>query len=451
MATIGKLAGILSLNSSKWAKGLKTARKDSASFVRSVGAMSAKVAKFGAATAAVAGGGLAIMTRQSFKSIDITAKVADKLGIATDKLVGLRHAAELSGVKINTFDMGIQRMTRRLAEAAKDTGEAQGALKELGIDAKKLVTIPLDKQFMAIADAMEGIGRQSERVRLGFKIFDSEGVALINTLRGGSAALAKTQKEAEKLGLTFSRVAAAKIEMANNAMIRLWGLVKGVSNQIAINLAPFVTVMSNRLVEMGIAGQGMGLKVVNAFEGITKSVVIIIRAIDILRLTFNFLPRAISRSIEQISGFRKEVSDLGVSISRFLKIPALEEMFQKSADSATETAKVWGMVFDDIGEANKKLMDSIFDVSKTKRFFDEIRNQADAAARLIAESLAPKSLSLATAPAGAPGFEQIVRGHTALGGGAQKGRVPILGDPQQTFLLSGILEVLKGGTFARAS
>jgi len=95
--------------------------------------------------------------RSSMADIDALAKTSDKLGVATEKLAGLRHGAELSGVGADKMEMALQRMTRRIAEAAKGSGEAQDALKQLGVDAQALAKLPADQQLSKIADAMAGV------------------------------------------------------------------------------------------------------------------------------------------------------------------------------------------------------------------------------------------------------------------------------------------------------
>lgn len=75
----------------------------------------------GAGVAAVTG--VAALAREQGRVIDSTAKFARMIGVSTESLVGLRHAASLSGVAANTFDTALQRMTRRTAEAAQGTGE----------------------------------------------------------------------------------------------------------------------------------------------------------------------------------------------------------------------------------------------------------------------------------------------------------------------------------------
>ena len=92
---------------------------------------------------AIGAGGFGALIKSSINAGDELAKTADKLGVTTQALAGLRHAAELTGVSTGTMDMAMQRFTRRAAEAAKGTGEAKGALQELGLDAESLVRLPL--------------------------------------------------------------------------------------------------------------------------------------------------------------------------------------------------------------------------------------------------------------------------------------------------------------------
>ena len=104
-----------------------------------------------------------------------------------------RFAAELAGVSTRTTDMAIQRFTAPpVLEAAVDTGEAKNALIELGLNAEELAKLPLEKQMLELSAAFDKVEDSGDRVRLAFKLFDSEGVAFINTLEGGRDALQAT-------------------------------------------------------------------------------------------------------------------------------------------------------------------------------------------------------------------------------------------------------------------
>jgi hypothetical protein len=248
---------------------------------------------------------MTLVVRQSMKTIDSMAKTSDKLGIATERLAGLHHAAGLAGVAVRKFDMGIQRMTRRVAEAAQDTGEAKAAIKELGLSAKALARMAPEDQFSAIADAMEKVSSQGDRVRLGFKLFDSEGVALINVLRGGSKALQAAQADAEALGLTFTRKMAAKVEMANDAMLRLKAVMAGAGRTIAIELAPYVQAIAEYFIELRTHGLAAGISVSTVLEQMASSAANVFTVIDKLKIGFKEL--RLSALLQQQTNLRTRV------------------------------------------------------------------------------------------------------------------------------------------------
>jgi len=56
-----------------------------------------------------------------------------------------------------------------------------------------------------VADAFARIEDPAERVRLALKLFDSEGVALVNLLRNGSGALEKMRERARGEGHAHRR------------------------------------------------------------------------------------------------------------------------------------------------------------------------------------------------------------------------------------------------------
>ncbi len=225
-------------------------KKHAAGMQKAFDKAATKVARFGkyAALAAAATG--AAMLKMGLDSGDALAKTADKLGLTTEGLAGLRFAAEQTGVASNKLDMGLQRMTRRVAEAAQGTGEAKNALKELGISAQEIARLSPDEQFLKIAGAMENVTSQSDKVRLGFKLFDSEGVALVNTLAAGEAGIRGMAAEADELGGALSRIDAAKIEMANDAMAKIKTAFGGAAQTIAAQFAPVLEAVSDKFTDI---------------------------------------------------------------------------------------------------------------------------------------------------------------------------------------------------------
>ncbi|MBN8431805.1 hypothetical protein JF535_13185 [Microbulbifer salipaludis] len=289
MATAASLLVELGANTAKFHQKMGRAQKEN----RRTGESLKKMAKTGAvafaAMAAAAATGIGAIVAHSLRVNDQLAKTADKLGLTTEALAGLRHAAELTGVSQQKLDLGLQRMTRRVAEAAQGTGEARGALQELGLSAQQLARLSPDQQFNKIATAMNQVGSQSDRVRLGFKLFDSEGVDLINTLKLGESGLAAVSKEAEILGLSISRVDAAKMEQANDAMTRAGGVVKGLGNEITAKVSPIISGVAKGFTDWAVNVGGFEGAVNAAFNGAVKGAAFVLDAFHPVELVFRVL------------------------------------------------------------------------------------------------------------------------------------------------------------------
>ena len=283
-----------------------------------------KKVAFSMQTALIAVGvaGFGYLVKKSLETTDALGKFADKIGIGTAELGGLRHAAELTGVATTTLDMGLQRMVRRVSEAANGSGEAKDALIELGLSAKALNTLAPDQQFRAIADAMEGVAGQGNKVRLAMRLFDTEGVSLVNTLKGGSAALIEMEKEAERLGISLNRDLVKGVERANDALTNFSSFIGGVFTRTIAELAPAIESITQQLqawFEMKAASSGgvaqltknMAISIVSAARSIVSAFASITNSV----IGFGNALGGVSNIYERIFGDKQTVSTIEASIA----------------------------------------------------------------------------------------------------------------------------------------
>jgi len=273
---------------------------------RSLGAVRKSLLNFktGIATA-VGAGGLGLMVKASLDATDALAKTANRIGVTTQELQKLHHAATITGVETATMNMALQRFIRRTAEAAQGTGEAKAALKELGLNASQLTKLPLEEQMLALADAFAGAGTDADRVRLAMKLFDSEGVALVQTLKEGRSGLKGMFEDAETLGMVLSTSAVKGVEAANDSMARLVGVGKGFRDQVVAALAPgleaLTTHFTNLIVEQSAAKGG--------FEALAKAVAVdLIEGMKTAVLAgvnfFNFFIESINTTAQAWANFK---------------------------------------------------------------------------------------------------------------------------------------------------
>lgn len=291
----------------------------------------------------VGAAGFGALIKQGLATGDQLAKTADKIGVTTEALSGLRFAAELTGVSAGTMDMAMQRLTRRVSEAANGTGEAVGALLELGINAKELEQLPLDQQMNVIADSMKNVESQSDKVRLAMKLFDSEGVALVNTLAGGSSGLMDMAAQAEHLGLTLTRVDTAQIEQANDSITKAKGVFTGLTNQLTVAFAPVIETIANLFrqsaldsADFGNIGQRVADAVVKAFANVRGALHGISLFVKTVQLAFTKLGVYIASKLSPIlDGFISVYN----KVAKVLGKPIISNPLTSFADNATESIK----------------------------------------------------------------------------------------------------------------
>lgn len=199
----------------------------------------------------LAAGMLIRHTQQTIDAADNMLKLTQRIGGTTEAMSELEFVADRSGIAFNTLTMGLQRMVRRVAEAAEGTGEAKAALKELNLDARKLRELALDQQFEKIADALSGVESESDRVRLAMKLFDSEGVALLQTMTNGAQGIRDLRSEGRKLGVTLTQDMAERARDAKDATTNLSAAWSSLARNLEFSALPIISTIARDLADIG--------------------------------------------------------------------------------------------------------------------------------------------------------------------------------------------------------
>ena len=300
MAVLRSLVTTLGMNSAQYRADLKKAQKSTTDFSAQVKKVAGVAATAFAAVATAAAASATVLVKESLASNDAMAKFAAKIGIATEALGGLQHAGELTGVSAQRMNMGLQRMTRRVAEAASGTGEAVKALEELGVSAVELNRLSPDQQFKRIADAMADVEGRSNQVKIAFKLFDSEGVGLLNTLDAGAEGINAMMKEADALGATMSVIDTEKLQNANDAMYKASLGSKALGNTLSVAVSPYIVAIANQFTQASKASNGFKDEVTTSLEFVAQSVGYVSNVVHGLNVVWE----VVNREFESLSGQR---------------------------------------------------------------------------------------------------------------------------------------------------
>lgn len=318
-----------------------------------------------AATAAIGAMGFALS--KQVQKVDNLAKTASKLGTTVETLQQLQYAADISGVSAETLNMAMQRLTRRVSEASMGFGEAKGALKELGINAAQLSKLPLDKKMEVLADAFDGVATDGDRVRLAMKLFDSEGVALVNTLNLGSDGLREMAAEAESLGLTISELDAQRFEKMQDDITRMKTAAGAAATTFTTELLPVIEGIFTGFNDAGYGANNFQKTAISAAHKVIKVYGFFLDTLHNLEIAYTVL-KAVALTASDViiktlnSAMQGFISTYN-TIAEFLNMPTIDNPmaeFAKDVRVAAAEARI----------ALRELRDEPMPSDKIKEYLD---------------------------------------------------------------------------------
>lgn len=390
---IGNLAVVISASTSGLQKTLANARKSVAGFGRDIAGIAGSIVN--PVTLAAAGLGAVISVgglQDVAASIDDTAKAADRLGLTTQALVGLKHGAELAGVAGEELTGSFQTMLKNTSLAAIGLGKAGKAFDALNIDPSKLKVLSTENQFKVLAERLSQVKDPADKVRLSMQLFGDSGAKLIPFLSEGAAGLEAMQVEAEALGLTFDRVDAAKVELANDALSRVKAVMTGIAQALVIELAPYVTALANQFVNAAKDGKGWGDIVVTAVEKVTLGVSYLGNAVQVVQMGWYGLKAAVAQVLSFITQGLQKFGEAILQADQWVG-GVLPDGIRKAMEETNTFAGQLAQGFEDVATEAAQSFNDIAEApwasDKVRAYFADVRKQAEDAAKDIAAN-APK-------------------------------------------------------------
>ena len=219
-------------------KALKGIRANIRRFSDATGKAIARSFKVGLGAAAVALAGFSAGVKRQFAEIDQLAKTAFRFGVAIENIRGLELAGKLAGLSLSEMTTILRDTSRRVSEAAQGAGEAQDAISELGLDAKQLNAMSVERQLDIIVGKLGEVRNANDRVRLAYDIMGrsgTQGLTLIGTSISGAV------RETKMLGTALDDDIASNVQNANDELTRMKEAFKGIVQVAVGELAPKLT------------------------------------------------------------------------------------------------------------------------------------------------------------------------------------------------------------------
>ena len=204
--------------------------------------------------------------KNTVSQLDDIGKKADKIGLTTAALQEYRAIAESAGVSQAMLDSSLERLSKRLGEAALGGGAANKMLKEMGLEAGELTTLGLDGALQVIADKMALISDPTERAAKASALFGREGVAMVGLMKEGAAGMEKMRENARSLGIVIDEDLIRNAEGAQTQLDLMGRVIDAQLNSALVNLAPLLVTGATGLADMA-RGARSGVEWYQAMTG----------------------------------------------------------------------------------------------------------------------------------------------------------------------------------------
>ena len=231
-------------------------------------------------------------------------KEAATMGMGASQLQGLQRQLAVVGIEAEQTAGLFAGMGKNVADAAGGHGRAAPAFKQLGIDAKSLLALPVDEQFKAIADAVSQLPPGAQQASAALHIFGGEGAKLLPILQKGGAGIQAFIDNAKKTGAVLSdsqlHAAAAAQKAWKESKVAIMSVWDGLVNRATLIAAPIIKFIG------GAVSKGYAL-LTPVFEWlgrvIAKVSVILEAVFEVLSGWFDEAVKWFQELIGQVEGF----------------------------------------------------------------------------------------------------------------------------------------------------
>lgn len=180
-------------------------------------------------TAFVAGSASAVA------SIDDLSK---RTGVSTQALQSYQFAAEQSGVSVETFGKGIQKLGVNLGEAQTGNKAAIKSFSDLGLSVADLSRLAPQDAFEQVAAAISQLPNPAQQAAAAVSLFGKSGAELVPVFQEGAGFLEQMRAEAERLGLVLNKDQVQGLARLDDSIQKVSASFKAFGARLVAELSP---------------------------------------------------------------------------------------------------------------------------------------------------------------------------------------------------------------------
>lgn len=237
---------LLEADTRQYAEELAKAQRQQKSFAAELrGGLGGAFTAVASAAAAV-GVGIGGTIAQAVAYADEIGNQANLLGVASDKLIAYRFAAEDAGSSAEKFDKALRESQRILAEGGKEVSQWT---QKLGLSMADLRRQSPDELFATYSDAISRLNTRGEQFAAVQALMGGKAGELTGLVVQGSSALREAEEMTKRFGASLTDIEVEQIKQVDNSFDKAKLGAQGAANTVALAFGPAIEAIVTDFVE----------------------------------------------------------------------------------------------------------------------------------------------------------------------------------------------------------
>lgn len=389
MTTIASLTFDLVANSAKLQADLKKAGGEVTNWAsrthKSIVKNQKAIGLFGSAVA----GAVVLMAKQTGKANQELINNANIAGESFETFNKLRLATSLYGIEQDKLADVLKDTNDKIGDFAATGGGAlvdffDNIAPKVGLTIENFQGLSGSQGLQLYYDALEKANVNQQEMTFYMEAIASDATALIPLLKDGGAGFREMGEEAELLGLALDDVDAAQIQEMNKQFIKGEQVMKGLSTQIGLQVAPLVSALADSFLDAAKGAGGMGNIATTALEIMLKPIKFIADGVRALHIGFTGLGTVIAGMTSVALKFLFAIPNAVYAVADAL---GAEWDYDSSVFGQIENGV--NTMYDALAEKTGELLMEPLPSQQIDEFVNEAAKNARKAARLEAERNKP--------------------------------------------------------------
>ena len=297
-------------------------------------------------------GAITAFASRCIQAADALKDVSERLGVSASALQSLQLAATQSGGSVEGLNTAFGKMQQVLGDAVNGNKQAQQAFANLNLNFRELATLAPDQAFGRIANSLSGVNNQYQFASFSQDIFGKGAKDIAGLLKGGSAAVAATTAELERMGARLTDLDIDKIAMLKDEVAFSAAAFQNLGIKVLANASPAISILVESFNNV-IASFG-GASEAGRYFGIAMTA------------TFKLIETIAQTTIAVIEGVRGAVTMLG---SRALGVVGIFNEDAKALSQSWESAAM--SAYANADRAGSAALKAGFDIFNAATIFDK--------------------------------------------------------------------------------